>query len=257
LFFAADDGARGDELWESNGTLLGTNLVADINPGPASSIPSYLTNVGGTLFFKANDGTHGAELWRSGGTAQSTTLVKDINPGAASALNSYETLVNANGTIFFKATDGTHGSELWQSNGTAAGTVMVKDLNPGPNGSDPYYMTNINGTLVFSADDGVRGQELWTLGPLPLPPPGHASVLSQTGSPPVIGLSAASVTPAASFLQVAPPSNHPHDLGASSTSYLEDWVVQLPPGDQAMEAAVLDTALERDVLTGRPLHRRR
>ena len=38
LFFTAVDGVHGYELWESNGTGLGTSLVADINPGP-----QYLT----------------------------------------------------------------------------------------------------------------------------------------------------------------------------------------------------------------------
>jgi ELWxxDGT repeat protein len=50
LFFAADDGTHGDDLWESNGTTAGTVLVKDIIPGRSSSRPYYLTNVGGTLF---------------------------------------------------------------------------------------------------------------------------------------------------------------------------------------------------------------
>ena len=33
------------ELWRSDGTPAGTQLVRDINPGPADSQPDYLTNV--------------------------------------------------------------------------------------------------------------------------------------------------------------------------------------------------------------------
>src|SRR5439155_1444269 len=86
LFFAADDGIDGIELWKSDGTAAGTVLVKDINPGAASSLPfQIMTNVAGTLFLRADDGTNGIELWKSDGTAAGTVLVKDINPGAGSS----------------------------------------------------------------------------------------------------------------------------------------------------------------------------
>jgi ELWxxDGT repeat protein len=65
LFFNADDGAHGYELWRSDGTWAGTRLVRDIFPGSSGSIPRALANVGGTLFFNARDGTHGRELWKA------------------------------------------------------------------------------------------------------------------------------------------------------------------------------------------------
>ena len=78
LFFVANDGIHGKELWESNGTVLGTSMVADINP---NAVGQWLVNVNGTLFFDANNGVHGDELWRTQGTAISTQMVADINPG--------------------------------------------------------------------------------------------------------------------------------------------------------------------------------
>src|SRR4029079_2988884 len=84
LFFAADDGLSGTELWKSDGTVLGTMRVKDINPGTGNSYPGYLTNLNGVAIFGADDGTHGYELWRSSGTGAGTTMIKDINPGASS-----------------------------------------------------------------------------------------------------------------------------------------------------------------------------
>jgi len=68
LFFAADYGSHGIELWKSDGTEEGTVMVKDIRPGAEGSIPYYLmAEVNGMLLFAANDGTNGPELWRSDG----------------------------------------------------------------------------------------------------------------------------------------------------------------------------------------------
>jgi ELWxxDGT repeat protein len=157
IFFTADDGTNGRELWKTDGTTAGTTLVKAINPGPGSD-PQDLTKVNGTLFFDATDGINGRELWKSDGTAAGTVLVKAIYPGHGSDPGN---LTNVNGTLFFDADDGVHGDELWKSDGTAAGTVLVKDINPGPNSSDSYGFLNMNGTLFFAANDGTHGWELW------------------------------------------------------------------------------------------------
>jgi len=44
-------------------------------------VPSYLTDVNGTLYFSADDGAHGSELWRSDGTEAGTVMVRDLVPG--------------------------------------------------------------------------------------------------------------------------------------------------------------------------------
>jgi ELWxxDGT repeat protein len=159
LFFLANDGSHGYELWRSDGTPAGTVLVKDINPGAASSLPAFFADVDGTLFFIATTPAMGFELWKSDGTAAGTVLVKDIYGGIGGSLLS--SLTDVNGRLFFAANDGLSGMELWRSDGTDAGTQRVKDLNPGATGSFASSLVSVNGRLFFVATDGTTGYGLW------------------------------------------------------------------------------------------------
>ncbi|KAA6432735.1 DNRLRE domain-containing protein [Dyadobacter flavalbus] len=196
LYFSANDGVNGNELWKTDGSTAGTVLVKNINPGAASSDPSMLRAADGQLFFVANDGTHGRELWRSGGTASSTKLVRDIRAGelnsdikeltavgskAAFVANDgsgeklwqsngdvYSTkiladvtasrLLNVNGTLYFNGNAGS-GLELFKSTMVTGGTSAVTNIAKA--GSMPLHFTAVNGVSYFTADDGIHGRELW------------------------------------------------------------------------------------------------
>src|SRR5206468_6435869 len=75
IFFGAEDGVHGYELWATDGTAAGTRLVKNIYPGLASSSSYGFTGFAGKLFFATNEG-----LWKTDGTKPGTMLVKDINP---------------------------------------------------------------------------------------------------------------------------------------------------------------------------------
>jgi ELWxxDGT repeat protein len=170
LFLNADDGKNGFELWKSDGTAAGTVLVKDLRSGldafglPASSVPTGLLNVSGTLFFGADDGKNGSELWKSDGTAAGTVLVKDIRPHDSFGLPASSEpadFANVMGTLFFRANDGRSGFELWKSNGTPEGTTLVRDIAPGAAGCRPSELTPVNERLFFRAFDAASGSELW------------------------------------------------------------------------------------------------
>ncbi|CAN5638031.1 hypothetical protein BH11PLA2_BH11PLA2_17890 [soil metagenome] len=164
LFFTADDGTTGNELWVSDGTGPGTNLVLDINTEnstvPGNSSPAELTAVGSKVFFTAlGSAASGRELWVSDGTAAGTKLVTEINTSGGS---NPQGLVNVNGTLFFSANDGVNGRELWTTDGVV--TKLVADILPGPGDGIPQGAAPgvaVGSTLFFTADDSNTGVELW------------------------------------------------------------------------------------------------
>ncbi|HEX8435490.1 ELWxxDGT repeat protein, partial [Archangium sp.] len=168
VYFTADDGRSGKELWRTDGTAAGTVLVKDLAPGPASSGITQLVVLGNQLLFSAATGTEGRELWKSDGTAEGTVLVKDVLPGGDSGLAQQPLLpIPSENVVVFAARNGTSGLELWRSDGTAKGTVRLLDLAPGAASSYPSRFIAFGDSLLFQADDGTTGRELWRL-PLPL-----------------------------------------------------------------------------------------
>ena len=62
LYFVANDGVKGSEIYYTDGTSAGTKLLYDIVTGPSSSSPRYLKYFGSKhLFFYQNDNIVGLE----------------------------------------------------------------------------------------------------------------------------------------------------------------------------------------------------
>jgi len=168
IFFSANDGTYGQELWRTDGapdgTHVGTELACDLAGGAGvGSSPYLLTVVGDTLYFGAN-GEAGSQLYSTNGAIDGCQQITVNNTGDAIV----DELRALGDQLWFSANDGVHGREPWVTDGTT--TSMVANINgfniAGPNagGSGPREFTKLGSDVYFSADDGIYGNELWRSG---------------------------------------------------------------------------------------------
>ncbi|MBI2382876.1 MAG: hypothetical protein HYV18_02245 [Gammaproteobacteria bacterium] len=199
LFFAANDGTNGSELWVSDGTAAGTRMFteAGINGGPASSFPQQFAVAGGRLYFVAT-AANGQELYYTDGVAAPTLI--DINEGGPPSTPA--DLVAAGSTLYFTASAG-DGKRVYRIQGEGAPEALAGDelpQNPGTltvagSGEDaplyfggdsrlwrfdgaeiaevmeqptelltyevPFGLAAVGSTIYFAAYDDASGFELW------------------------------------------------------------------------------------------------
>merc|ERR1711871_58685 len=91
VYFSADDGRVGRELWKTDGTASGTRLVADARLGSLGSSPRYLTPLDNRLFYVARtpdpadevdrtiEAPVATRLWATDGTRANTKPVFEEN----------------------------------------------------------------------------------------------------------------------------------------------------------------------------------
>jgi ELWxxDGT repeat protein len=158
LFFIADDGVQGRELWSTDGTPAGTGLVKDALPGPASGLDGGLLAIGNSVYFPAASPGHGTELWVSRGTAVTTSMVLDIVPGPGSS-HAYPQSALGDRLLFTTVDDASGALSLWVTNETLVGTQSIRDF---PAGAVLSGFAPIPGQVMFfeTAPDG--SSILWT-----------------------------------------------------------------------------------------------
>lgn len=166
FFFPAHSNQQGTELWESDGTQLGTKLVRDLTPGAESSNPSDLIVVGNLLYFIASTPGTGQELFVTNGTRSGTRIVKDLLPGPESGIVNHglRSFGQINNILLFAAQDIANNTELWRTDGTLGGTYKILDIEPEAihsSGSFPRDFASNAAMVYFTAEDGVTNRQLY------------------------------------------------------------------------------------------------
>ncbi|KIX21896.1 hypothetical protein SY27_04220 [Flavobacterium sp. 316] len=177
LFFSADDGTNGRELWRTDGTAVGTTMVADIFPNTLNpsfgkgSNPDYFIEFNNELYFAARgydvglNQITGNELYKYSNT-NGWDRIKDIYPGNLnSGIGSNNPFFMLNNELYLAAQDGTAGAnqfEIWKTDGTENGTIKVINTsslnNESPNFSvQDKKFTVLNNKLIFEHNV----QQIW------------------------------------------------------------------------------------------------
>ncbi len=172
--FYANDGSNGAQLWKTDGTEAGTQLIKNINPAGNAGSNSLFNSLifKNKLYFDAADATTGSELWMTDGTTAGTQQVKDINPGIIGSNPFLFDAIIFGDKFLFTAFTTAEGFELWSSDGTQNGTALFKDFITGPESSTPILMPDFNsnfanshtqlfnGSIFFNLAN-TTGAELW------------------------------------------------------------------------------------------------
>ncbi len=149
LYFTVRNNADVYNLWKSDGTAAGTQLV---KAAPASSDGFLsLTALDGKLYL-ASDGP-AAGLWVSDGTTAGTTEIAQVLA---------RDLTTIGGKLFFMGYDTTHGNEIWSYDPATGVAAITVDADPGSTSSQPDDLTaGPDGSAYFIANDATGRAEVW------------------------------------------------------------------------------------------------
>lgn len=139
VYFFAEDGIKGRELWKSDGTLAGTAIVEDVRVGSGSSLPSVfgtteekIFNFNNNLYFLRYNGSN-CNFYKSTGSNGGLTILNTWTQGEQFVDNFYV----FNNQLYFIVIHNSLGiTELWKTDGSPTGTSLVKEISSGVNFSN-------------------------------------------------------------------------------------------------------------------------
>lgn len=148
LYFSANDGISGYEIWRSDGTSAGTFLLKDLNPGSLGSCPKQVVEgPNGKSYFLTDNCNKDFAIWETDGTASGTNILADLS----NFFSIDDSLYVFNGQLYFAGNDGQSGKELWSislsSNPPNNGVDLELTIAPGNPNVDIYQEITLSLTL--------------------------------------------------------------------------------------------------------------
>ena len=162
LYFSANDGTHGTELWKYDGTNP-PSLVADVVPGTAGSMPCFMETMGGKLYFGA---------FKDSATAVVYPVDRHMfvyNP----ATNTVSPVIARSNQIKFRYRLHPEGTKLIYVSSNTNDSFKIYNYEPS-SGTEALYINPLPGKIVtprnlykwngkyyFTASDASYGYELY------------------------------------------------------------------------------------------------
>ena len=142
----------GDNIWTSNGTPGGTQVVTSFEESFNGGI-RFMTPVNDIIYLGYLRSPV-YEFWRYDTNSGQTVLVKHFDAIAYDGQN-YAAVGNM--LYFIAKGTGLDSYDLWKSDGTPDGTIVVKKIAETNASYTDWSLTNVNGTLFFQS----KRQRAW------------------------------------------------------------------------------------------------
>lgn len=162
VYFTADDGIHGPELWVTQGTPETTRLVVDIEEDPNQSGPVELLSFKDQLVFMAKRPNQANRIvWGSDGTPENTLPIGNFEGYS----DRRSILACTSETLFLTVISPGFGAELHTWHGPGSSINMVKDTDPSylsafPGDANRYcFVGDVLYFVAFHA--GERNESLW------------------------------------------------------------------------------------------------
>lgn len=154
LLFSANDGSNGFELWRTDATPNGTNLLKDLNADSKSSLPSNFFFYNNNLYFVGypDKDLPNSYLIRKDGNNFINEVDFGMNEIQTNLANEIDQIITAGNFIYFKFKSGKIG--LYRTDGTQEGTILLKYFWEIGN------LVNVNGILYFAAKTSDHQNEI-------------------------------------------------------------------------------------------------